>query len=323
MNPMNNNDMLSAVKAANSILLCTHVSPDGDAIGSTLAMYFVLSRLGKTVMMACEHAVPAQYAFLPCAERIQTPDKFAQRRFDAVLALDVAEPKRMGACLRLFDACRVRLQIDHHASNPCYAQINEVNGEATATGDMVIRLAQALRVPISKDMAMCLYAAISSDNGNFCFDNTNAECFEHMTLLMQAGLPLSDMARKLHLVRSSPHVLLLGRALNTMEYFEDGKITGMHLCENDYQVCGASREHADKIVNYGLDQHGVVMTFFADDTARGVKFSLRALPPYNVASVAARFGGGGHTLAAGCTLEMPLVEAMNEVRKALAEQLQA
>ena len=316
-------EMLSALKNANSILLCGHVFPDGDAIGSVLAMGMALKAWGKDVTMACEQTPPAHLRFLPGAEEFVLPEALKGKQFDAVLAIDVADPGRMGGCFSFFSQAPVTLQIDHHATNPGYAMHNLVDGDASASGCLICRALLAMDVPITPEMARCLYAAISTDTGNFCFDNTNAETFACASLLMESGLPLNETARPLHLLREEPHVRLLGQALLSLRRFGNGKCACMRLSYEDYLAAGAAAEHTDKIVNYAMDLSGVEIAYLADEREKGAcKVSLRAQPPRNVAAIARKFGGGGHVLAAGCRFELPVEEACRLLEEEILKQIE-
>ena len=223
MKPFNCDEMLSALKNANSILLCTHINPDGDAIGSTLAMGLALKKMSKQVTFACADPIPERFYFLPCAREFVRADELQTREYDTVLAIDAADLSRLGDCAEAFTRTAVRLQIDHHGTNPDYAQMNVVDAGAAAAGCLILRAIDALEVPLDPDIARCLYCGISTDTGNFCFDNTDEETFLCAARLMKAGLPLNETARRMHLLREEPHVRLLGRALNTLKIFADGK----------------------------------------------------------------------------------------------------
>lgn len=318
-----NDKLLSAVKKAGSFLLCTHISPDGDAIGSTLATAFMLEDMGKKVTVACADPVPSKLHFLPCWEMFVRPEDLVGLKFDCAIAIDCADEDRMGPCKAYYRKAPVRLQIDHHGTNPLYAMENEVDEHAAAAGCIVWRMIRKLGMPVEKEYAQALYTAISSDTGNFCFENTNVECFECMANLMNSGLRINELARELHLLREVPHLRLLSRALSTLELSADGRIAGMKLRKHDYLDCDAAHEHSDKIVNYAMDIPGVVMAYLGDELNDGCKFSLRAQPPYDVSAIAARFGGGGHVLAAGCRMKDTLLdEACDNIESAMLEQLE-
>ena len=315
--------MLSALQDANSILLCAHIFPDGDAIGSNLAMAHALKAQGKQVTVACADPVPQSFRFLPGAEAVVGPEALRGRRFDAGFAIDCSDLSRIGDCAEAFSACPVTLQIDHHPTNPHYAQINVVDGDAPAAACVVRRALRAMNVPLTQDIARCLYCAISTDTGNFCFRGTSAETFRIMAELVEAGLPLAEDARLIHLMREEPHVKLLGRALVSLRRFAGGKCACMRVTPEDYIFAGAKAEHCDRIVNYALNLPGVEMAYLADCAEKNVvKASLRAVAPWNVSAIAKQFGGGGHVLASGFRCEGDWDEICAAVEEAMTRQLQ-
>ena len=293
-------EMLSALNNANSILLCCHISPDGDAIGSLLAMGLTLRQMGKQVTMACGDPVPRQFAFLPCVREIVNADALSGKRFDLAFAVDTATLERMGACAEAYLQAPVTMQLDHHGDNPGYAQYNVVDGKAAAAGCVVRRLMKALNVPLNKEFAACLYCAISTDTGNFVQPNTTAEAFAILAELMEAGLNLDEAARQLHLLREEPSARLLGCALKSLKVFGNGKCASMRITAQDYRDCCALPEHNTAIVNYALNVVGVEAAFLAEERESGeVKASLRSLPGLDVNQIARKYGGGGHKQASG------------------------
>ena len=276
-------EMLSALNNANSILLCCHISPDGDAIGSLLAMGLTLRQMGKQVTMACGDPVPRQFAFLPCVREIVNADALSGKRFDLAFAVDTATLERMGDCAEAYLQAPVTMQLDHHGDNPGYAQYNVVDGKAAAAGCVVRRLMKALNVPLNKEIAAYLYCAISTDTGNFVQPNTTAEAFAIMAELMEAGLNLDEAARQLHLLREEPSARLLGCALKSLKVFGNGKCASMRITARDYRECRALPEHNSSIVNYALNIPGVEAIFLAEERESGeVKASLRSLPGIDV-----------------------------------------
>ena len=316
-------EMLSALQRANSILLCTHIAPDGDAIGSTLAMGMALKTLGKQVTLCCADAVPGVYRFLPMADEFVNADQAGKGAYDAALAIDAADPGRLGDCADVFLRCPVTLQMDHHPTNSYYARINAVDGDASAAGCLVYRALRALSIPLTREMAQCLYCAISTDTGNFCFRNTTEEAFRIAAELMATGFPLDETARLVHLIREEKHVKLLGRALISLKTFAGGKGACMRVTREDYQAADAKPEHCDRIVNYALNLPGVEMAYLADGwNENKIKMSLRAVAPRNVAAIAQKFGGGGHTLAAGLKYDGTMEEACAAIEAEMTAQIE-
>ena len=315
--------LFSAIRSAERILLCAHVSPDGDTIGSALALRGALFKTGKQVEVVCPDEVPQLLMFLPGAQEIRKPAQLKGKTFDLAIAVDVSDRHRLGDSAPLFFATRFTIQIDHHGTNPGYADINVVAAEASATGVMIYELIHSLEIGLDSDIATCLYTGIATDTGNFSFDNTTADAFQVMGELMTYGLNIARLNRILFRERSREQVLVLAKALSTLSFYQNGQITGMRLTRADLAACGAKPEHAESIVNYGIDITGVKMTFLAREVEGGTKFSLRAAEGCNVASLAASFGGGGHALAAGCTMNAALSDAaaimVSAMEKCLAE----
>ena len=173
--------------------------------------------------------------------------------FDLMLSVDVSDIRRLGCCDQLIQISRHTAQIDHHPTNPLFMEENSVDGEAPAACILIREQIAALGIEIDRDMAICLYTGISTDTGNFAFASTNAECFEIMSELMGKDLPLAKLNRILFRERAKPQVLLMGRALNSLQYYENGQIAVMKLTWRDFEECEALSEHADTLVNFGLD----------------------------------------------------------------------
>lgn len=307
---------------AETIALCAHVNPDGDTVGSVLALKMGLEQLGKKVDAFCQDKIPGSLSMLRGAESFRLPETAADERFDLLIAVDVSDKGRLGTCSMLLDKARILAQIDHHGTNPCYAGVNSVDPHATATGLLIKQQLDVMGVQLDVEMAKCLYAAIATDSGNFAFNSVTDEAFEVMADLMRAGLSLSEMNRRLFRQREKAQVLLMSRALNSLQFHMDGCLTAMTLSLEDFAQCQALPEHADTIVNMGLDMQGVQMALLARETAQGkIKMSLRAVEPARVDGVAAHFGGGGHAQAAGCTLDGPLDVAAARVISAMKKAL--
>lgn len=318
-NPDPRQQVLSAVQAAGSVLLFCHVSPDGDTLGSALALKLRMTAMGKSVRLFVDGEWPSNLAFLPGMSAAEGPDA-AVETADLALAVDVSCEERLGACAPAFFAAKRTAVVDHHGSNPGFARINWIDGDAPASAVLVYRLLVELGGSLSRDEAVCLYTGLSTDTGNFIYESTSAESFRMMAALMDAGLPLAEYARRLFRVKELPFVRLLGQTLPSLRLFCGGRVAGLTLTAEQMRRAGAKPGHTDGLVDYAIDLEGVVMAYFARETEDGrVKVSLRALEPWHVDQVAVRFGGGGHRLASGLTVNMPLAEAAQAVEAALAE----
>lgn len=310
-------DIARLIRQAGTIALCAHVNPDGDTVGSCLALRLALERLGKQVSLFCQDKIPGTLHMLPGAAAFR---QAGSQQFDLLICVDVSDQGRMGDCECLLRQAACTAQIDHHGTNPCYTQVNSVDADAPATALLVKQQLDVLGVAPDRDIAMCLYAAISTDTGNFAFNSTNAETFAVMSQLMDCGLPLDEMNRVLFRQREKAQVLLLARALSSLQFHAGDRLTTMTLTRRDFLDCGALPEHADTIVNYGVDIPGVRMALLARENENGsIKMSLRAVAPARVDGIARRFGGGGHAQASGCTLEGPMNQAVKQVLQAMQE----
>ena len=302
-----------AIRSARTIAVISHVNPDGDTIGCATAMRLGLIALGKEVSLFCDGKIPDSLLFLPGADEFRVPDG-SEGPFDLLLSVDVSDIQRLGNGEKLIPKSRQTAQIDHHPTNPLFMQVNSVDGKAPAACLLIREQLQVLGVPLTEEIAMCLYTGISTDTGNFAFASTDAECFRAMSELMETGLPLARLNRILFRVKSREQIKLLGRALESLRFRGNGRIAVMTLTRKDFADCSALSEHADTIVNYGMDTIGTDMAMLAREAADGkIKFSLRAKEPERVDDIAQAFGGGGHPQASGITMEGTLEEAVARV----------
>ena len=309
------------IRDAETIAVCSHISPDGDTLGSAAAMQIALEKLGKKVSLFCDGKVPDQLSFLPGIGRMREPLD-DEGPFDLMLSVDVSDIKRLGKCINLISRSRHTAQIDHHPTNPLFMEINSVDGEAPAACILIREQLETLGIKPDRDIAICLYTGISTDTGNFAFHSTNAACFRIMSELMEIGLPLAELNRILFRDRAKAQVLLIGKALESLRYHENDQIAVMKLTKKEFDACGALPEHADTLVNFGLDTVGTRMALMARESTDGtIKLSLRAKEPDVISDIAQLFGGGGHPQAAGITMQGTLDDAVSKVLEAMIRKL--
>ena len=311
-----------AIRRAESVCICCHMNPDGDTIGSGLAMRLILEQMGKRSRVFCHDKVPDSLMFLTGADAVALPSDNGDQRYDLFLSVDVSDPARLGDCADLQKRCAHSALIDHHETNPGFAEVNSIDGNASATCAMIREQMKAMDVRLTREIAECLYAGISTDTGNFSFDCTDPEAFRVMGDLMEAGLPLAELSMRLFREKSRAQLKLLGRAIDSLRFTENDQIAVMTLTRKDFQEGGALSEHADTVVNYGLETVGTRMAVLARETEDGrIKFSLRARAPLNVDGVAASLGGGGHARASGISMEGTLQATTRQVVNAMRECL--
>ena len=324
-NPRPLDSVMEAIRTAKSIALVCHVSPDGDTIGSAMALRQGLLQLGRPITMFCQDKVPENLLFLPGAEGFRLPEGVAEEeRFDLLLCVDVSDEKRMGRCSSLISRAKHTAQIDHHDTNTNFCEANCVDGDAPACALVAYELLERLGCNITPEIALCLAVALSTDTGHLVYNSTTPEAFHAMGELVAAGAPMAEAYRRLYRERPPRQVALLAKALDTLTFHHEGRITSIRLTQADFAACGALPEDAEIIVNYGLDVKGVRMCVFAREVADGsVKLSLRAVAPCCVSGVAKRFGGGGHAQAAGANVQLPLDEAVRQAVACMKEELES
>ena len=314
--------VIAAIRRAQSIALVCHISPDGDTVGSALALRLCLKALGKDVALYCQDKIPDILGFLPGAGEFRLPQT-ARDRVELLLCLDVSDEKRMGACSALITLADVTAQVDHHGTNTNYCQHNCVDGGAPANCLIVYELLQRLGCTVTAEMALCLAVGLSTDTGHLTYNSTTPEAYRVMGELVEAGAPIAEAYRRLYRERPPRQVALLAKALESLTFHHGGRITSIRLTKKDFADCGAMPEDAEIIVNYGLDVKGVRMCVFAREQADGsVKLSLRSVEPCQVSGVAQAFGGGGHAQAAGATVQLLLDEAIRQVVACMQAELE-
>lgn len=314
--------VMNAIRSARSVALVCHISPDGDTIGSALALRLGLIELGKKVTLYCQDKIPELLTFLPGAEEFRLPEE-ADEEVDLLLCVDVSDEKRMGRCKALKQMARHTALIDHHPTNTRFCEVCMVDGTAPANCLIINELLWRMDCTMTVDVALCLAVGLSTDTGNLTYKSTTPEAYRVMGDLLETGAPIADAYRHIYRSRPPRQVALLAKALESLTFHYDGRITSMRLSQKDFEECGALPEDTDIIVNYGLDVQGVRMCVFAREQADGTtKLSLRALAPYEISGVAQRFGGGGHDQAAGATVYLPLEEAIERVVACMQEELE-
>ncbi len=312
--------LASKLLCSDKIIIIGHVSPDGDALGSALAIRRVLLTLGKQACVVCQDPVPRMYDFLPGARTVTAPDALPFDP-DCALFVDVAAGDRAGAALDVTEHLANRLLLDHHATNVGFDGIAVIDKDASSTGELAVELIDALGVSIDAETALLLYVAIATDTGNFCFSNTTPAAMRAVARCIETGLHIDEVSRRLFRLRSVPRTQLIGIGISNMVRLDDDRIAYACLSHADIEGCHAQDEDTEGLVNFLADMEGVEACFLAKENGEGIKVSLRANGGIDVAQVAASMGGGGHERAAGVTLQMTLEAAALKVLDALRRGL--
>jgi len=306
------------IRSAPEFLITAHVDPDGDAVGSCLGILHALESVERTGLVVLESSLPDSLAFLPGADRIRLPSQVA-RRFDHAFVLDSSSLDRVGtvAATNLAPGARVAV-VDHHWGNEGFGDPRLVNPEASATAELIYDLIEFLRVPITPEIATCLYTGILSDTGGFRFANTSARTLRVSARLVEHGAESARVAEAIYATKKAPSLRILGLALASLETLSQGRIGAMTISRAMFEEAGAKPEDADGIVQYAKALAGARVGVLIQEVAPGeVRASLRSDGTVDVNDVASRFGGGGHRNAAGLRVRGNLESVRQDIFRAL------
>jgi phosphoesterase RecJ-like protein len=310
------------LKEAYRVLITCHRNPDGDALGSELALAELAQRLGVRAVIVNRDSTPANLSNLPGSDQITVADELPgdfPTDYDLVITVECPGLDRTG-----FEGLtRVPiLNIDHHPANPAYGVVNFLDEESPAVGEMVWQMyAEAGLVP-SVEAAMNLFVALSTDTGDFRYSNATGRAFRAAAEMVDAGARPARVANWIHNHRSLASVRLLGEALQTMRIVCDGKLALITADRGAFARAGAGPEDTEEIVNVPRSIGGVeAVAYFKQWEADVVRVSLRSRGDVDVRKVAEGFGGGGHVNAAGCSVEGELSKVESEVATAVAAAL--
>jgi phosphoesterase RecJ-like protein len=305
-------------KPAGRALMLGHVHPDADVLGTLLALGEVLAGRGWRVIEGGPHPAPAVLSFLPGIERYRILTTVASP-LDVVVLTDCPNPVRTEGLIQAARATgAVILNIDHHPDNRRYGDVDWVDTSAAATGEMVYRLVTALGAPLTPAIAMNLFTAIHTDTGSFRYSNTTAETFQIAAALVMAGADPARVSSRLYECRPADALRWLGEALRRIEVSADARVAWLAL------PSGAVPEsfiEGEELVNYPRSIETVRVACLLRQLGDHVKVSLRGKGDVDVSRIAARFGGGGHPNAAGCTVAGELSAVTREVLGAVREAI--
>ena len=302
--------VVELVEKKDRFAITSHVRPDGDSLGSSLGLYWLLRALDKDVEVTMRDVAPHAYQLLPGADAIRvTPS--VDRPYDAVFVIECSDIDRPG----LIDLEKqFVVNIDHHSTTALFGAINWIDSTASAVGEMIYNLCKATGVRVTKEIAECVYTALLTDTGSFHYSNTTERTFKIASELVRTGVKPAKTAEAIFGSYQWPKIELLSLVLATAKRDETGHIAWMEQTLEMQEQTRASEEDADGFVNYPLSVGEVEATALFKECSPGVyRTSLRSKGDVNVAKVAEQFGGGGHRNAAGCTLKGNLESVERQV----------
>ncbi len=312
-------EILKEIKVAKKIVILTHESPDGDAIGSSLAMKLVLKKLEKDAdVIIPEYS--RLFNFLPGIDQIKKESDI--KNYDLAISLDCADLKRL-AQKEYFENAKRTIVIDHHGSNHMYGDLNYVNPVSPACCEILVGVFEYFQMDITKEIGICLMTGIITDTGGFRHIGITPETFEFTAELIRKGVNIPDIYKKTLRTKTKANFLLTKKVMDRMEILEDGKVTFTYITMRDEEEVGAEPGDHEGLVDIGRDIEGVEVSIFIrqNKEENGYKVSLRSGNHVNVSDVCLMFGGGGHQRAAGGfiqgTVEQVKERILKEVRKAL------
>lgn len=305
------------IDAKERFVVCCHVHPDGDAIGSLLAVGLTLKKQNKQVTMVCSDGVPAVYRFLAGIEEI---DSQLESDFnpEVIICVDCAEKGRVAVATDIWALSDVTVvNLDHHITNTHFGDLNIVDPEAGATGELVYRLFTAGDYELDQRTALAIYTALATDTGFFKYESTSAYTLgTAASLVRDFAVSASRVAEEIHNHKSFNSVRMLGEVLAGLRLANDGKVAWMVLDQRMWQQFPVENEETDNYVNFARSIDGVEIGILFKELKPGeIKLSWRSSEAVDVSRLAGHFGGGGHARAAGCTLTGALDVVIEKVLK--------
>ena len=298
----------------------SHVRPDGDALGSQLALGLSLKQLGKDVRVWNEDGMLEKYSFVPRAGLLIKPPA-APEDVDVAIALDTAIQNRLGTALPAIRSAKLWINIDHHPSNPGYGDLVYIDPTSPATGQILFELITSEKLPLDLEIAENLYVAMSTDTGSFQYPNTTARTFEIAAKLVRAGVNVGRVSQQLYENFPRRRVELLRELLGTMRFDGNGRVASFSLTLRKAKDLGVFPEDNEGLIDHLRAIRGVVVAVFFEELADDkVRVSMRSkTEDVDVCAICEKFGGGGHTLAAGARVRGTLTEVEKKVLEAICD----
>ncbi|MBI4278584.1 MAG: bifunctional oligoribonuclease/PAP phosphatase NrnA [Armatimonadetes bacterium] len=318
-------EIAAVLSQAREILIACHVNPDGDCLGSSLALAFALERRGRRVTVASADGVPEMYRFLPDSDRVVR--SVDGRTFDAAVGMDCSDLSRLGALAPAMASARTIINIDHHLGNSGYGHLRLWDTRVSAVGELVYELIEALGEEVDEAMAACLLTAIVTDTGAFRYPNVTPHTLRLSALLMEKGPSPAEIIDHVYETRSPGAVRLLGMVLSRLVLTDGGAIAYASVTREMFRAAGAVPEDTAGIIAFLRSIRGVKVALLFEEGPTELRGSVRARGGARANVIAEALGGGGHAGAAGFSATGPLEEviqqALERTRRELAEHVSA
>jgi phosphoesterase RecJ-like protein len=321
MTKMNFEIISNALRDARTVGVASHIRPDADALGSTIAFALWLRDCGKEVTAYNEEGSTSKFHYLPCHEIVSLPPATPQK-FDVFVALDTSVKNRLGTVNKAIAPGTTILNIDHHISNENYGDVNFIDASAPATGQILLEFFQHVGARVSAEMATNLFAAISTDTGSFQYAGTNERTFAAASHLISCGVDVPGLSRAMYDSQPRRRFELLRHALNTAEFHCDDRIATFSLPMDLVERLKVLPEDNEGIIDHLRSIEGIEAAVFFEELPEGkVRVSARSkFPRIDVCKVCKQFEGGGHAMAAGARVDGTLDQVKNDFLKALSDE---
>jgi phosphoesterase RecJ-like protein len=318
---MEMNDVINALISSKKIGITFHVSPDGDSLGSSLALMQGLIKVNKKAYIISKDSSPEIYNFLPFIENVNNARSSVLDGTDCVIVLDCGNFDRISADLDLKSKDFTLINIDHHISNDLYGHINLLDTRASSVGEIIYRLLLDLNVSIDENIASCLFTSIVSDTGWFRHSNTSPETHTIASELIKIGVNFSEIHRILYEKIKFKRIKLYGKVIDKMYLTSNDRICIMKLTKQMLEDLSIEASDTSDIISIGMEVSDIEVAVLIKETDGGVKISLRSKSKVDVRKIAENFGGGGHLKASGLFLNKDLNEAEETIIKAIEKEL--
>ena len=311
---------IEKILQSENVYIVSHVQPDGDNIGSCLSLALAIKKIKKEVFILKVDETPSDFLFLPGIDMIKNYED--GNEIDLLIAVDSSDADRLGKNKELINSAKTVINIDHHISNTNFGDINIVDSNASATGELIYKIINQLKIDIDKDMATCIYTAISTDTGSFMYDNTTSETHEIASTLIKCGADKENININIYQNRSLARTQLFIKSLNSLDMYFDNQVAIIKVTKEMLKETNTTMEDTEGIISFvrdiGTVEIAVLMKEVEDELT---KVSMRSKKYVDVAKLTGVFNGGGHKKAAGCAIKKSILEVdkllLNEIEKVI------
>lgn len=307
--------ILKTIATRKQFLITSHVRADGDALGAALAVNRMLTKLGKRSHVVCDRGVSSEYAFLPGAGAIGDGPGDLRPPYDTVITVDCGDARRLERVGRALDPRPLTINIDHHASNTRFGDINWIDPAYSSTGEMALDLVRASGVPVDRAIALPVYVAIVTDTGKFSFSNTTERTHGNAAEMILRGVKPAEVNNALYRGKDLRQLRMLSDCIRSLKVSRDGVIAWVTLSRAMFRRNGFEPKETQEFIEMAKSVRGVRVALLFRELADepGVKVSFRTEEGVDGVVIAGTFGGGGHPRASGCTVHEPLARAIDRV----------